>query len=40
MIVIFIIGFMMGGVVGATMAAILNIAGEDREENKKKEEKE
>lgn len=40
MIAIFILGFVMGGIVGITMASIINIAGEDREENEKTEEEE
>ncbi len=40
MIAIFILGFVMGGIVGITTAALISIAGEDREENEKTEEEE
>lgn len=38
MIAIFMIGFIMGGIVGATMAALINIIGEDGKENENREE--
>lgn len=38
MIAMFMIGFIMGGITGYIMAALMNIAGEDNEENEKTEE--
>lgn len=38
MIATFMIGFFMGGIIGITMSAILNIAEEDQEDEKTEDE--